>query len=41
MIDLRLQQNPQVAARLPALHGELVEGKITPYKAARELLDFL
>ena len=41
MIDLRLQQNPQVAARLPALHGELVAGRITPYRAARELLEFL
>ncbi len=41
MIDLRLQQNPQVAARLPALNGELVSGRITPYRAARELLGFL
>lgn len=41
MIELRLQQNPQVAARLPALNHELVSGKITPYKAARELLGFL
>lgn len=41
MIDLRLQQNPQVAARMPALHGELVLGHITPYRAARELLGFL
>ena len=41
MIDLRLQQNPQVAARLPALNSELVAGLITPYRAARELLSFL
>jgi LAO/AO transport system kinase len=41
MIDLRLQQNPQVTARLPTLNQELVTGRITPYKAARELLDFL
>ncbi len=41
MIDLRLQQNPQVAERLPVLNADLVQGKITPYKAARELLAFL
>lgn len=41
MIDLRLQQNPHVAFRLPALNQELVSGRITPYKAARELLGFL
>jgi LAO/AO transport system kinase len=41
MIDLRLQQNPKVASRLPALNNELVSGQITPYKAARVLLAFL
>lgn len=41
MIDMRLQQNPRVSARLPELNSELVAGKITPYKAARELLAFL
>lgn len=41
MIDLRLQQNPEVASRLPAMHADLVQGRITPYKAARELLAYL
>ena len=41
MIDLRLQQNPDVASRLPVLNADLVQGRVTPYKAARELMAFL
>lgn len=41
MIESRLQKNPSVAARLPALNGDLVAGRITPYSAARELLAYL
>lgn len=41
MIELRLQQNPQVAARFPQLNQALVAGQVTPYSAARELMDFL
>lgn len=41
MIDLRLQQNPQVSSRLPALHNELVTGRVTPFRAAQELLGYL
>jgi len=41
LIDLRLQQNRQVVDRLPILHGDLVAGRITPYRAAHELLSYL
>ncbi|MEZ5494658.1 MAG: methylmalonyl Co-A mutase-associated GTPase MeaB [Pseudomonadales bacterium] len=41
MIELRLQQNPQVAARFPQLNQALVAGQVTPYSAARELMGFL
>lgn len=41
MIDLRLQKNTHVSNRLPTLHAELVAGRVTPYKAARELLGYL
>ena len=41
MIELRLQQNAQVASRLPELRESLKKSQVTPYSAARELLSFL
>lgn len=41
MVQLRLQQNKQLSARMPQLHQALRQSQITPYAAARELLAYL
>ncbi len=41
MIQLRLNQNPQVKAKLPILEDDVIHGRTTPYAAAKQIVDLL
>lgn len=41
MLDLKLKQNPEVKRQMPELHKKVTEGEVTPYNAAKTLIDLL
>jgi LAO/AO transport system kinase len=41
MLERRLHQNPEVKKLLPNLFNQVTQNKITPYKAAEQILDLL
>jgi LAO/AO transport system kinase len=41
MLLLRLRQNPEVRRNMPELERKVIAGKMTPYNAARMLIDML
>jgi LAO/AO transport system kinase len=41
MLFLRLRQNPEVKHTLPTLERKVIAGEITPYSAAKQLIDLL
>ena len=41
MLGLKLKQNPEVKQQLPDLHNKVINGEITPFIAAKTLIDFL
>lgn len=41
MLDLKLKQNQAIAAQRPLLEQQVVDGQITPYAAAKTLIDLL
>lgn len=41
MVDLRMKQNDQVKDLLPQLQNKVMQGEITPYAAAKKVMDLL
>lgn len=41
MLELRLQQNPQIRALMPDLQQQVMDGRMTPYSAARQVISLL
>jgi LAO/AO transport system kinase len=41
MVDQRLTQNPDIRRQLPALKTAVTDGELTPFKAARQVVDLL
>lgn len=41
MLELKLKQNPEVKRQLPELHKKVTAGEVTPYNAAKTLIDLL
>lgn len=41
MLELRLQQNPQVKQTMPSLFDQVTRNRVTPYNAARQIVDLL
>ena len=41
MLQLKLKQNPAARAKLPQLEKQVIAQAITPYAAAREIIDCL
>ena len=41
MLELKLKQNPKVKQQLPLLQSEVLKSAITPYNAAKKIIDLL
>jgi len=41
MMEMRLQQNPQVQQKMPKLQNDVINNITTPYKAAKQVIDLL
>ena len=41
MLELKLKQNPMVKQQLPLLQNEVLKSEITPYNAAKKIIDLL
>ncbi|EAW31270.1 arginine/ornithine transport system ATPase [marine gamma proteobacterium HTCC2143] len=41
MLELKLKQNPEVKRQMPELHKKVTQGEVTPYNAAKTLIDLL
>lgn len=41
MLELKLKQNPKVKQQLPLLQSEVLKSEITPYNAAKKIIDLL
>ncbi|MEC8428254.1 MAG: methylmalonyl Co-A mutase-associated GTPase MeaB, partial [Pseudomonadota bacterium] len=41
MLEMRLHQNPEVQHKMPTLFDQVTRNKVTPYNAARQIVDLL
>lgn len=41
MLELKLKQNPEVKRQMPELRNKVTQGEVTPYNAAKTLIDVL
>lgn len=41
MLEMRLHQNPEVRHKMPTLFDQVTRNKVTPYNAARQIVDLL
>ncbi|GAA5317181.1 MAG: methylmalonyl Co-A mutase-associated GTPase MeaB [Candidatus Pelagadaptatus aseana] len=41
LLEMRLHQNPDVQQKMPSLFDQVIRNKVTPYSAARQIVDLL